>query len=67
MIRETNQKSVLCFQFYRVSLVNYELGFVTVGVSRTLKYRQLTFLTLNDYQHDSNDEPKSHGEQCLSF
>ena len=32
----------------------------------TQKYRQLTFLTLNDHQHDSNDEPKSHGER-LSF
>ena len=27
---------------------------------------QLTSLTLNDYQRDSNDEPKPHGEQCLS-
>ena len=24
-------------------------------------------MTLNDYQHYSNDKPKSHGEQCLSF
>lgn len=24
-------------------------------------------MTLNNYQHDSNGEPKSHGEQCLRF
>ena len=33
----------------------------------TLKLLQLTSLTLNDYQHDGNNQLKSHGERCLSF
>ena len=31
------------------------------------KHCQLTFVALNDHQHDSNDQPKSHGKLCLRF